>query len=160
MNTNDSNNKKLNQVISFRADDAELIALDTSVQALGIKRAELALRAFRKGYKIAIEELMIERESSLKAMKENFTLPTTLTLLGTDGNIIGISTSAVSSVVEHVLDTDGVRGSKPLPRTILDSGTKGAKSDTREPLGVVCKARTLPAGIEAGGSSRGRSRPH
>ena len=29
---------------------------------------------------------------------------------------------AVSSVVEHYLDTVGVRGSKPLPRTILFTG--------------------------------------
>ena len=33
-------------------------------------------------------------------------------------NLLGVdSTSAVSSVVEHFLDTEGVRGSNPLSRT-------------------------------------------
>lgn len=57
---------------------------------------------------------------SLPAATKRATLPIALTKWLKEKNlqIFPFSPGAVSSVVEHFLDTEGVRGSNPLSRTI------------------------------------------
>jgi hypothetical protein len=46
-------------------------------------------------------------------------------------SLFGEKTRAVSSVVEHYLDTVGVTGSNPVPRTMFSCGARGNESTAR-----------------------------
>jgi hypothetical protein len=61
--------EKFSPVVSFRPEADELAAFNTAVESLGVSRSELALLAFRRGYRIAVEELAKQRRERLESLE-------------------------------------------------------------------------------------------
>jgi hypothetical protein len=53
-------------IISFRPEPAEMTAFLDAVKNLGASKTELALLAWRRGYRIAVAELAKERKERIK----------------------------------------------------------------------------------------------